>query len=66
MQGLYRGLTGGHTCLPEKDVRSFLVKLLGKTALAKLALSQAETSTVYRQVNGTVRKLRSFIRELIR
>lgn len=51
-ESLYRDLTGGHTCLPEKDVRSSLVKLLGTTALANLAFSQAESSTVYRRVNG--------------
>ncbi|MDQ3059158.1 MAG: ATP-dependent RecD-like DNA helicase [Pseudomonadota bacterium] len=51
-ESLYRGLTGGHTCLPEKDVHASLVKLLGTTALATLALSQAESSTVYRRFNG--------------
>lgn len=51
-ESLYRGLTGGHTCLPEKDVRSSLVTLLGTTALAKQALSQTESSTVYRRVDG--------------
>lgn len=49
---LYRGLTGGHTCLPEKIVRSKLVKLLGTPALAKRALSQAESSTLYQRFNG--------------
>lgn len=52
MQGLYRGLTGGYTCLPEKEVRASLVKLLGTTALATLTMSQAESSTMYRQLNG--------------
>lgn len=51
-ESLYRGLTGGHTCMPEKDVRASLVKLLGTTALATLALSQAKSSTVYRRLDG--------------
>jgi len=46
------GLTGGHTCLPENNARASLVKLLGTSALAKLALSQAESSTAYRRHNG--------------
>ena len=52
MQGLHRGLTGRHTCLLEKEVRASLVKLLGTTALATLALSLAESSTVYRRLTG--------------
>ena len=51
MNGLYRGLTGGHTCLPEKDVRASLGKMLRTPALAKLVLSQAKSSTAYRRHN---------------
>lgn len=51
-ESLYRGLNGGHTCLPEEDVHSSLVKLLGTRALAELALSRAGSSTAYRRLNG--------------
>ena len=51
-ESLHRGLAAGHTCLPEKDVQASLVKLLGTTALASLALSQSENATAYRRVNG--------------
>lgn len=51
-EALYRGLGNGHTCLPEADVQSRMVRLLGSTALAKQALSLDEESPQYRKING--------------
>ena len=42
-EALYRGFKSGHTCLPIKDVRSRLIKLLGSTTLADKALSTGES-----------------------
>ncbi len=51
-ESLYRGLKRGHTCLPQKEVRSRLVKLLGSSELASLALSAGSSSSQYRQIEG--------------
>lgn len=48
---LYRGLKCGHTCLPEKEVKARLAKLLGAPHLVKKALSSSGFSQ-YRQING--------------
>lgn len=56
-EALYRGMKQGHTCLPQKDVQSRLLKLLGDSNLAERALNQSATPTAcqslqYRVVDG--------------
>jgi signal transduction histidine kinase/CheY-like chemotaxis protein len=40
---LYAGMQQGHTCLPEKDVRTRLTRLLNDTALVAQAIGTAES-----------------------
>jgi len=56
-ESLYRGLKDGHTCLPEKDVQSRLVTLLGSSELANEAISlthgeSSQSTPQYRQIDG--------------
>ncbi len=50
-EALYRGMDKGHTCLPEAELRSRLVRLLGTHELVGKALAMGQ-STQYRHVNG--------------
>ncbi len=51
-EALYRGSNKGHTCLPEPDVQSRMVKLLDSTALAKQALEMDAESPQFVKVDG--------------
>ena len=51
-EALYRGFDKGHTCLPEPDVQSRMVKLLDSTALTKQALANDAESTQSRKIDG--------------
>jgi exodeoxyribonuclease V alpha subunit len=51
-EALYRGSNKGHTCLPEPDVQSRMVKLLDSTALAKQALEIDAESPQFVKVDG--------------
>lgn len=68
-ESLYRGLKDGHTCLPEKDVQSRLVTLLGSSDLAKKTLSlvivQAPIaqSQQYRQIGGKYQSTGTYLIE---
>ena len=51
-EALYRGLNDGHTCLPDKEVQSRLVTLLGSSDFAKKALTIGAGSAQYQQIDG--------------
>lgn len=51
-EALYRGFDKGHTCLPEANVQSRMVRLLGTTALAKQALANDAESPQFRKTDG--------------
>jgi exodeoxyribonuclease V alpha subunit len=51
-EALYRGFNKGHTCLPEPDVQSRMVKLLGSMALTKQALVNDAESAQFRKIDG--------------
>ena len=51
-EALYRGFDKGHTCLPEPDVQSRMVKLLDSMALTKQALANDAQSTQFRKIDG--------------
>jgi exodeoxyribonuclease V alpha subunit len=49
-EALYRGLNNGHTCLPGKEVKTRLAKLLGTGQLANEALAAGLTGEQFLQV----------------
>ena len=51
-EALYRGSNKGHTCLPEPDVHSRMLKLLDSTALAKQGLAMDAESPQFVKVYG--------------
>lgn len=48
-EALYSGIKDGHTCLPSKDVKARLYKLLGSQTLGAKALALDHNSTQYRR-----------------
>ncbi|BAO30034.1 AAA family ATPase [Sulfuritalea hydrogenivorans] len=50
-EALYRGLSQGHTCLPSRDARAIVVRLLDSPELATKAIEQSRSNSQYQVVD---------------